>query len=305
MWGPQLERTQVRAPPPPLQLHQILALRERTEHFSTACYRPTSQKAMLSVVARATDFIEQCRHHLPDLPADAGFRMFLLSLQEAGRIKPASANQYMTYWNMAAVPAEKAFRRALQSNYREHDRMAAAQPRVVSLESIVSLLTQTPTACTAALSLQFATACRFVDLQNLQMAHLSMEQRDNGWEMAVTFVGGKTDATHKGQCVLVNCRGTLMQHFLQWLQGVPTPGPVFPQLPRSRYNVFLQTKLGITSHRIRHSALQHVARQTSAADAQAIARHRSMQSTDLYLPPELRASAQATRNATKALQASS
>eukprot|EP01061_Rhynchopus_euleeides_P029989 TRINITY_DN4969_c0_g2_i1.p4 TRINITY_DN4969_c0_g2~~TRINITY_DN4969_c0_g2_i1.p4 ORF type:complete len:261 (-),score=66.29 TRINITY_DN4969_c0_g2_i1:1476-2258(-) len=260
---------------------------------------------MLSVVARATDFIEQCRRHLPDLPADTGFRMFLLQLQEEGRIKPTSANQYVTYWNMAAVPAEKAFRRALRGQYREHDRMAAAQPRVVSLESVVSLLPQTPTSCTAALALQFSTACRFVDVQNLEVAHLSLQQRDLGWEMAVTFVGGKTDATHMGQCVLVCCQGPLMQHFMLWLQTVPAPGPVFPQLARNKYNTYLQGELGITSHRIRHSALQHVARQTSAADAQAIARHRSMQSTDLYLPPELRASAQATRNATKALQASS
>eukprot|EP01064_Diplonema_japonicum_P016425 TRINITY_DN2443_c0_g1_i2.p2 TRINITY_DN2443_c0_g1~~TRINITY_DN2443_c0_g1_i2.p2 ORF type:complete len:238 (+),score=6.26 TRINITY_DN2443_c0_g1_i2:929-1642(+) len=222
--------------------------------------------------------------------------------RSAGQISASSALQYMTYWRMGQVGPTAAYRRSLQGRLEVFNHRLESQRILVSREQVLSVISSPQDMLTAALSLQWSTAGRFVDVERLLIGHVFPRPG----ETLIMLVGGKTDRQGKGQGVVVPSDGNLFGPAKRWIEGrkrSATPDRrVFPTISRVAYNRFLMKSLNVTAHDIRHVALTHVARRLGEGAAQSMARHAEASTTRLYIPPETWQASAETRAGGASLQ---
>eukprot|EP01059_Diplonema_ambulator_P032895 TRINITY_DN6663_c0_g1_i10.p2 TRINITY_DN6663_c0_g1~~TRINITY_DN6663_c0_g1_i10.p2 ORF type:complete len:265 (+),score=51.02 TRINITY_DN6663_c0_g1_i10:797-1591(+) len=240
-----------------------------------SCYK--GQQSFLSVVRRAEDFRRTLQSIDPSLSHEESFLVWIQRLLEQERVAPVSARQYMTYYKMSLITPEKAYRRFLTratDSYAKHEEKLERAPKI---EDVKRAIRKAAPRVAAALSLQLATACRWVDLHLLRRQHV-VERPDF---LEITFVGGKTDLGNAGQTLTIPATGELTRCFTVWLQTI-RQGAVFAGLQYQVYNAFLAKELGTTSRFVRIAALNAVALNHGETAAQAMGRHKCVESTREY-----------------------
>ncbi|KAJ9466957.1 hypothetical protein DIPPA_06192 [Diplonema papillatum] len=267
------------------------------------CYKSTP--VMLSVMSRAQRYAEQARCFDPTLSDEAAFLMWVNRKLASGQIKADSALQYMTYFRMSRIDWLGAYRRSVMLEMTQfEDRRSRDAGRTPTKEEILRVVSRESGVLSMALRLQWSTACRFVDLQRLKLDHMWSVGAN---QVMILFVGGKTDPTSRGQGLLIPRSGPFLTNFWQWIalqtQGLGTKEWVFPGLSRQAYNNFLQERLGVPSHRVRHAALTRVAQVEGERSAMNVGRHLNPRTTRRYTPHHLWLPVQETISGTAALQA--
>eukprot|EP01064_Diplonema_japonicum_P034080 TRINITY_DN6941_c0_g3_i1.p3 TRINITY_DN6941_c0_g3~~TRINITY_DN6941_c0_g3_i1.p3 ORF type:complete len:266 (-),score=11.24 TRINITY_DN6941_c0_g3_i1:1684-2481(-) len=262
------------------------------------CYK--SQDSVVSVLRRGRQFAEQVSRWHPTISEEEAFLLWIERKRSAGQISASSALQYMTYWRMgrpdgslSSFPPRETGGFQPSPRKSEDSGVTGAGAQVIS--SPQDMLT-------AALSLQWSTAGRFVDVERLLIGHVFPRPG----ETLITLVGGKTDRQGKGQGVVVPSDGNLFGPAKRWIEGrmrSATPDRrVFSTISRVAYNRFLMKSLNVTAHDIRHAALTHVARRLGEGAAQSMARHAEASTTRLYIPPETWQASAETRAGGASLQ---
>eukprot|EP01059_Diplonema_ambulator_P031310 TRINITY_DN569_c0_g1_i3.p5 TRINITY_DN569_c0_g1~~TRINITY_DN569_c0_g1_i3.p5 ORF type:complete len:112 (+),score=16.89 TRINITY_DN569_c0_g1_i3:1375-1710(+) len=100
----------------------------------------------------------------------------------------------------------------------------------------------------AAMSLQLATGCRYVDLEKLKVQHVELCKKGLPvHQYMVTFVGGKTDLASTGQSVILERLGTHSKNFIRWLKvpGKVSGEKLFPGLNYVKYNKKVKSCTGL------------------------------------------------------------
>eukprot|EP01059_Diplonema_ambulator_P035064 TRINITY_DN8149_c0_g1_i4.p3 TRINITY_DN8149_c0_g1~~TRINITY_DN8149_c0_g1_i4.p3 ORF type:complete len:241 (+),score=25.29 TRINITY_DN8149_c0_g1_i4:624-1346(+) len=220
---------------------------------------------------RSLLFHQSCQRLDPQITPETTFMMWLHRKVQQGEASKASAHQYCTYRMMALIDPLKAFTRSLTEGMDQKQR---DHGETVPVERGWEIVSRTPPSpYQTVLAFQWATACRFVDMERLKVGDIS-------WTPSVTmiiFTGGKTDR----RSIPFSCPQT--EDFFN-IFGAIDRGPVFQGLSRSGYNTFLDRTLQVSSHDIRHLTLSHVARRCGHAAATAVARHRDPRNTSFYIP---------------------
>eukprot|EP01064_Diplonema_japonicum_P019846 TRINITY_DN2872_c0_g1_i4.p3 TRINITY_DN2872_c0_g1~~TRINITY_DN2872_c0_g1_i4.p3 ORF type:complete len:141 (+),score=14.38 TRINITY_DN2872_c0_g1_i4:866-1288(+) len=125
-------------------------------------------QAFLSVMRRSEAFREQLQRIQPHLTKEMCFAMWVQRLRDEKRLSPSSALQYMTYFSQAERSPFQLLRRSLSRKLS--DKMA----RVPTMSAVKEVIPKRGILA-GALSLQLASVCRWVDLKNLLVKHVSRD----------------------------------------------------------------------------------------------------------------------------------
>ena len=198
---------------------------------------------------------------------------------------------------MASIKPLEAYSRALLRGGNEFERLQQIREKTPPFQSIKKVAEGGSSHLHEALSVQLATASRYIDLARIKEHHV--ETTPEG--LLLNFVGGKTDRSSTGQPIILppTCRASKI--LLRRKAATAPQLFLFPTITYNTYHAFLKMHLNVSTHAIRHAALTHVALQVSEEAAQALGRHRTVSPTRGYTPRVTWASALKSVEATRSL----
>ena len=237
-----------------------------------------SPQPFLSVLKRADAFRSTLQAHDPTIGNDMAYLMWVEWKMQQGHFQASSANQAITFYRMARVGQVSAYTKGLSPLFKEFDRLEAKRAATPPVATILSAARSGQTVDHHALLLQVSIGARFVDLVRLRAKHVRVQ----GERIVITLAGGKTDRKSLGQTLSFPRSAEVASSLLNRVGSTTPEGYVFPELEYRTYLSFTKTHLGVTPHLVRHATLSHTAEIAGEQAAQALGRHRNVETTRQY-----------------------